>query len=42
MVDSVVAISLAKPSKPVDEEKFALLLSVGSSPKTLSLWKRAG
>jgi hypothetical protein len=31
MVGPVVAISLAKPSKPADEEKFALLLSAGSN-----------
>jgi hypothetical protein len=30
LVDAVVAISLAKPSKPADEEKFALLVIAGS------------
>jgi hypothetical protein len=41
MVDPVAAVSLAKPSKPADEEKFAPLLSAGSSFKTVFSWETA-
>jgi hypothetical protein len=42
MVDPKAAVSLAKPSKPADEEKFAPLLTADSNLETVSLWKTTG